>query len=106
MAQQTNQNLLPKPPIYTPIWDKGTMPIVWVNWFNQLFMRAGAAFAPSQTDIEVLMAFSDVSSAATLSKVVNLEASVALLQSEVSTLQQQQRDDEVFLAFQKDVDHV
>lgn len=74
---------LPPPPIREPIFTGKqfmglAMSQVWVNWFTQLFMRAGGGTALTNSEIEVLNNYSDIANGATASEVANLSGQVAL----------------------------
>lgn len=85
---------------------------IWVNWFTQLFNRAGQGFAPTQNDLEIFGAYSDISNGAVASQVANLRSEVAANTANIAALTilvaaqaVELQELEVLSAFIPDVDH-
>lgn len=68
--------VVPPPPIREPMFTNGIMAVVWVNWFQQIWTRAGAGFANTTQDLEVLGQYAEISNGAVASEVANLQTQV------------------------------
>jgi hypothetical protein len=69
-------SVLPPPPVREAMYVGGAMSVTWVSWFNQLFSRAGGAFAPTTNDLEVFGAYAEISNGVSAAIINNLQQQV------------------------------
>jgi len=74
----SNSNLLSPPPVREQMFINGVMQNIWVNWFNQLFKRAGGGYSPSVSDLDVIQGYDGVFAGSQASDISNLQSQVSL----------------------------
>lgn len=117
MVSLVSTQALPPPPIREPIFNMPSMQgaamnQIWVNWFNQLFIRAGGSFAPTQSDLDVLQGYNEIQTSVNAGIIANLSsqvaantAAIAVNTADIATLESQVQVLEVLNAYQIGLDH-